>query len=128
MSSQPRRLPSLLLGLALVPLAACADDGGGDDEAGGCTENQEMRIDDVLGLDGDAAAGATVFSNSCGNAGCHGADGIEGPAPDLPDRVPDFMTDGLACVVIGGTGSMPPQSSLSDQEIADVLAYVQDTF
>lgn len=101
--------------LLLTGVAAC-DSAGGDPD-----------VDRILALEGDAAAGAGVFADSCGQSFCHGADGSSGSAPDLPDRVPNLAEDEIISIVINGRGSMPAQS-LSDQEVADAVTYVIETF
>jgi mono/diheme cytochrome c family protein len=73
---------------------------------------------------GDAAAGKVVFTTNCG--GCHtlsdaGTSGTVGP--NLDDAKPD------AALVVdratNGMGVMPPfKGTLTDQQIADVAAYV----
>jgi mono/diheme cytochrome c family protein len=103
-----RRAPPALLPLTLAVLAAC---GGKDD-----------RVEEILALDGDADAGAEVFGSSC--AGCHGADGGGGSGPNLQGE--DEAED-VAEMVLTGDGSMPAfDGELSDQEIADVVAYVTE--
>ncbi len=92
-------LATLLLSTAVL-LPACDDGGGGD-----------PRVDDILALDGDATNGGSVFATTCGNSGCHGADGSSRSDADLVD------------IMINGSGSMAPQN-ISDQEAADVLAYI----
>ena len=117
-------------------LGACTEDGdkGSDDDVGEeeeepeCNAEQMMRVDTVFDLSADESAGAMVFMQNCGSAACHGADGSAGPAPDLPDEVPEFDDVGLACLLLNGEGDMPSQATLSDQQLADVLAYVQATF
>jgi mono/diheme cytochrome c family protein len=88
-----------------------------------------------------APPGATVFANHC--AVCHGADaaGIPGSFPALHEQIVDFaktpagreylvmvVTTGLVgeLQVGGGTyrGVMPPQSTLSEAEVAAVLNYL----
>lgn len=74
--------------------------------------------------EGDAAAGKTVFASSC--AACHtladaGADGNVGP--NLDETQPDAAT--VFDRVTNGKGNMPSfKDSLSEQQIADVTAYV----
>ncbi|HLT35206.1 MAG TPA: cytochrome c [Enhygromyxa sp.] len=104
-------------------LAACDDNGGDRSE---CSD--AARADTVLDLVPDETAGAMVFSQTCGVSSCHGADGNIGAAPDLSNRVPDHDSEELACLLLAGQGTMPSQSSLSDQQLADVLAYVEATF
>ncbi|MFN8122188.1 MAG: cytochrome c [Thermoleophilia bacterium] len=73
---------------------------------------------------GDAAAGKAVFTANC--SGCHtladaGATGQVGP--NLDDLTPDEAT--VQRQVINGGGPMPAfQGKLTDQQIADVAAYV----
>lgn len=73
---------------------------------------------------GDSAAGKGIFTANC--AGCHtlsdaGASGAVGP--NLDDLKPD--ADAVTTVVSNGRGAMPSfQGTLSDQQIADVAAYV----
>ena len=79
----------------------------------------------ALKLKGNATAGKAVFaSQGCG--GCHtlsaaGSGGTVGP--NLDDAKPD--TELVVTRVTKGMGPMPPfGESLSDQQIADVAAYV----
>jgi mono/diheme cytochrome c family protein len=79
------------------------------------------------GGEGEAAAGEDIFSSS-GCGGCHtlaaaGSSGNVGP--NLDDTQPDF--DLVVDRVTNGAGAMPPfKNSLSEQEIADVAAYVSE--
>ena len=79
------------------------------------------------GAAGDAAAGADVYS-SAGCGSCHtlaaaGSTGTSGP--NLDDLQPDAAT--VAEQVANGGGGMPPfKDQLSEQEIADVAAYVAE--
>ena len=78
-------------------------------------------------VEGDPAAGKEVFVANCG--ACHtlsdaGTTGTVGPnlddAPPSEDLVVDRVTN--------GQGAMPPfKDSLSEQQIADVAAYVSST-
>ena len=113
------------LSLAVVLCAGTlACDGGDGDEGGGACD----RSSTILGLGTDEANGATVFANTCGSSGCHGADGISGSAPSLATEIPEHNSDELACILLAGEGSMPSQAHLSDQDLADVIAYVEATF
>jgi cytochrome c551 len=114
-----RRLLVLALPVLLTTTLAC--DSGGDDGDGG--DNSA-----VLALSGDAAAGQTVFSaNACATAGCHGADGNSGSAPALRDVIDNRTDDQIIDAVLDGKGGMPPQD-LTNQQMADVLAWLRDTF
>lgn len=73
---------------------------------------------------GDPAAGKEVFA-AAGCAACHtladaGASGAVGPSLDASKPAPDLVVE----VVTNGRGAMPAFSQLSEQEIADVAAYV----
>ena len=79
----------------------------------------------ALDLKGDPTAGKAVFT-SAGCVGCHtladaGATGTVGP--NLDDAKPD--TELVVTRVTKGMGGMPPfAGQLTDQQIADVAAYV----
>lgn len=103
--------------LSALVLAAC-----GEEKTD--TGNQ-ARIDAVLALTGDATNGGTVFGNTC--AGCHGADGASGSAPDLTAEIPEVDDAELVEIMLFGEGTMPAQD-LTDQDAADVLAYARVTF
>ena len=76
--------------------------------------------------EGDPVAGKEVFLGSSGCGACHTlADaGTSGTiAPNLDDSQPSFEL--AVDRVTNGQGTMPPfSSSLSEQQIADVAAYV----
>jgi mono/diheme cytochrome c family protein len=95
--------------LALLPLIlACGGDG---------------RIDDVLALEGDPTNGEAVYLDTC--AGCHGEDGTGGSAEGIVGE--DEGEDELAEVILFGEDEMPAfDGDLTDQEIADVIAFVTD--
>lgn len=91
-----RFVPSALL---LLPLAACGS-----------------------GLTGDPTAGEAIYADNC--ASCHGVDASGGSGPNLLGEVEEGeATD----IILNGEGDMPAfADSLSDQDIADVIAYLQD--
>ncbi|MCB9685365.1 MAG: cytochrome c [Alphaproteobacteria bacterium] len=97
---------------ALALLVGCGgDDGGGS------------RVDDIMALTGDAAAGESVFASNC--AVCHGADGTGGTGPDITG---ESEADEVAGYVLDGADGMTAfDGVLSDQEIADVVAYVTES-
>jgi mono/diheme cytochrome c family protein len=82
---------------------------------------------------GDAVAGKDVFSKRC--AMCHGPDasGDTPIAKALGATIPDFrsktvqdMTDAdLKKQITEGKNKMPPQSGLSDDDIANLIAYIR---
>ena len=115
---------ALLLSATFVLLPAC--DGGSSGEGGETTSGND-RVDMILSMSPDSAAGASVFTTMCGNDICHGADGNSGPGADLSTVAPTLSDAALVGVIIDGSGMMPALS-LSDQEIADVVAYINETF
>ncbi len=120
-------MPALFLAGSLALAFGC--DGGDEDDTGGGTGGDD-RAATILALNGDAASGATLFtSRGCSIDTCHGADGLSGMAmPSLDTSVMASEDAQIVNTFLNGKGGMPPQSSLSDQELADLLAYVSDTF
>jgi len=105
-------------------LVACGGDDGGEGGEGGVNP----RTADVLDLTGDSTEGADVYTNTCGISSCHGPNGNDGSATagDLGTLVPMLDEEQMVTTVLDGNGSMPPQSFLSDQDIADVVAYARE--
>ncbi len=98
-----------------VLLAALAC--GGDDEANGLG---------ALELEGDATRGAQLFELRC--EVCHGENGAGGSQGiDLGEHVRHHSDRELVRLMANGAGRMP-SPGLSDQEIADVLAFLRATF
>lgn len=89
----------------------------------------------VPDVPGDAAAGAVVYERHC--AGCHGVGGIgvQGAGPSLLDERygPSLLDDRAAvrAIVEGAPeeawnlGPMPRTRGLSEQDLADLLAYLR---
>jgi mono/diheme cytochrome c family protein len=119
-----RKLVLLLAALVLVvAIPAC----GGEEEEQPLPETVEgtLPADTGAATEGDAANGKKVFA-SAGCGGCHtfaaaGSTGTVGP--NLDDAQPDEAL--VVDRVTNGQGVMPPFSgTLSEQQIADVAAYV----
>jgi cytochrome c oxidase cbb3-type subunit 3 len=91
--------------------------------AAGCEASEESagaRGDDILALTGDPDAGATIYAENC--AVCHAADGSGGTGPSLFGESLDGET---IAIVLNGEDGMPGfGDALSDQEIADLLAWL----
>ncbi len=117
--SDSRRLPHLtLIVVGSVLIAACGT----------------LDSSTATSVTGDLLAGEALFEGRC--ASCHGvkAAGSE-KGPPLVDEVywPSHHIDGtFQLAVLRGVpqhhwrfGSMPPQEGLSDQDIADIVAYVR---
>jgi mono/diheme cytochrome c family protein len=117
-----------LLALLLVGAAAC----GGGDEVSPTPETVEGTLPAATteespagSLEGDAAAGEEVFNaNGCGSCHTLAAAGTNGTVgPNLDDSKPDKEL--VIERVTNGSGPMPPfGEQLTDQQIADVAAYV----
>ncbi|MFT5681210.1 MAG: mono/diheme cytochrome c family protein [Myxococcota bacterium] len=100
----------LTMSLAL-PVIGCGDKG----------DTGTDRTSDILALTGDSAAGETLYTGNC--SGCHGADGTG--TDTFPSLVGTTTAEFTVDTVLNGAGSMPSFSSLADQDIADVFAYVE---
>jgi mono/diheme cytochrome c family protein len=109
---------AVLLGLA----TGC---GGDDDDEGAGTTETTATTETTGTAEGNAAAGKDVFA-SAGCGGCHalsdaGSSGTVGPKLDGANLSFDRVKE----QVENGGGAMPAfKGQLSDQEIADVAAYV----
>lgn len=120
-----RRLLVLALPVILGSSLACSSEGGGDegDEIDGGDEHGA-----ILELTGDAGRGQSTFGTMmCSDAACHGPDGNSGIAPRLSTLVPSRTDAQIIDSVLEGKAGMPPQD-LDDQQMADVLAWLRDTF
>jgi mono/diheme cytochrome c family protein len=120
----------LAVTLALVVLGAAGCGGGKDtkalpDTVIGTLPKQTTTASTGPSLKGDPAAGKTVFT-SAGCTGCHtlkdaGSTGTVGPNLDDAKPSVELAIDR----VTNGSGAMPPfKGQLSNQQIADVAAYV----
>lgn len=104
----------ILSALLMSGCAAELDDyaGGGSHLASGTSG--------VSGATGDTSAGAALYADNC--ASCHGSAGGGGSAPNIAG-ISDSA--GVIDIILNGTSGMPGfASSLTDQEIADILAYL----
>ena len=93
-----------------------------------CGESEKStaeRIKDIVILSGDLTGGEAIFDSKC--AFCHGASGEgKGESPAMAEAVNGQTDNHLIEVVIDGFGSMAGLgSSLSDQEIADVIVFAK---
>lgn len=117
-----------LVAVLALGTTACAD----DEDTSSTGDNG--RVATILGLSGDVTAGSSEYTTSCGTSSCHGADGSgSSTARDLNQVVSTLSDEKLVDVILNGSvanGSVMPglASQMSDQEIADVVAYCRDTF
>ena len=86
---------------------------------GGESASDDPRVDDILSLTGDPDAGAALYGDEC--AGCHAQDGSGNSFPDIRGVAADTIVDRM----LTGPGSMPDFSGWPDQDIADVVAFVE---
>jgi len=90
------------------------------------TETTETETTEPGGLEGDPVAGKDVYLGSAGCGGCHtladaSTSGTVGPNLDDSKPSEELVIDR----VTNGRGAMPPfQGTLTEQQIADVAAYV----
>lgn len=78
------------------------------------------RTTTISALKGDAVAGKTVYTTNC--ASCHGADAKSGSAGK---NLPGESAEEAYGQIVEGGGGMPAFGTLSDQDVANVWAYVQ---
>jgi len=114
-------LTRLLFSLPLLAVLGCGKDSD--------TAAEQTRADTILTLDGDAVSGREVYvANNCNS--CHGADGTGGTAPGFTSFIPTLSAEQIVQTVLGGVGdAMPPyENEVSDQDAADLLSYLLETF
>jgi hypothetical protein len=104
-----------------------ATDGGGTDGAtdDGGTDGSGTDGGDGTTTGPDAVRGGELFSTGC--AGCHGADGDSGYAPNLSVEVPGMSESSLRTLIQSGQRSMPAVYP-DPTDAADVAAYVMLTW
>lgn len=92
----------------------------------GCADVDDGADASVLELEPDPGCGEALYEARC--AACHGAAGEGTDAgPALGDHVPYHSDLELVVVLTQGSGDMPP-SELGNQQIADVLGWLRQTF
>lgn len=123
----PRALP-ILLCASLLPTAllttGCDGDDEGDDHhhADEVGHDESDESDETGGETGepDLANGQTIHDGTCMVAGCHLDNGEL-----LEELVPEHSDAQLLDIIGNGTELMPAQIQLSDEDIADVVAYAR---
>lgn len=101
---------------------------GGVDDVPGPTE---VRIDAVLLLEGDALLGQSLYTMEC--TSCHdGAGGaVSGRGAQITFAVPERSDRSLLRTLLEGracTLTMPSYAELEDQQLADLLVHLRETF
>jgi len=91
-----------------------------------CSEEENPDTATILALTGNADDGQSVYEAKC--ASCHKADGTGDASlnyPSLVEHVPHEEEAEMVTLILDGEEAMPAfRSQLSDQEVADVLAYI----
>ena len=112
----PRPLLTCLL--AAAALAGCGGDDGGGGGGGDAGPPPQQVVDS-----GQPAAGREVFGQNC--ASCHGGDGGGGTGPKLAGERAYTDAEVVVSQIREGGGGMPAfGDQLSEQELADVSAFV----
>ncbi|MBV72389.1 MAG: hypothetical protein CMH52_13780 [Myxococcales bacterium] len=90
-------------------------------------QKYNQRILDISDRQSDIEAGSTIFETYC--TACHGSDGNgTTDGPNLETRNVIRTKQDLIGVLLDGRGNMPSWDGLDDQELADLVAFLQATF
>jgi len=80
------------------------------------------RVADVLALDGDPTAGEALYDEHC--LACHGSGGVGTVrGPELTGWGAEAAT---VSVLLDGTEEMESYDFLSDEQLADLLAFMEE--
>lgn len=126
--------------MAAAMLVACnGDDKGttGDDTDSEETDSptEPTRVETVLGLTADVTNGQALYADECSL--CHGADGTGGIGTSFVDELAEHAGSlaeekeewtGIVIDGIEGTTMSAYGENYSDQEIADIMGYIFETF
>jgi len=91
----------------------------------GITEETD-RAEAILALESDSLAGADVYDVEC--SVCHGLRGEGASGPTMAAAVEPHDRASLVDVLLEGVGDMPSFEELPDQDIADVVTYLDETW
>ena len=80
--------------------------------------DKDTTEDDASDITGNASAGETLYASDC--SGCHGSTADGGSAPGLKGVEIEVFTDVLA----NGIGYMPAFPDYTEQNVLDVVAYI----
>ena len=81
------------------------------------------RTDGILGLTADLSNGQQLYTSNC--VSCHGSDGQSGSERRNIVSVATSSETQAVQTMLQGEDEMPSFSGLEDQELADILGYVQ---
>lgn len=82
-------------------------------------DDHDHKHDTATVADGEADLdnGATVYQ---GCMVCHNSNGV-----DIVEEAGELSDEELAGIIVNGSGSMTPQSQLTDEDVRDVIAYIR---
>ncbi len=112
--------------LGLLGAVACGGGGGEGDHHDHESHSGGEDLSAFEGpVNGDASAGATVYATFCD--GCHPG-GAEGVGPDLHGRTDEAAE--IRALIRHGEDRMPgfDADQISDEDLENVMAYLQDSF
>jgi cytochrome c551 len=85
----------------------------------GCGGKDDTGLDEeTTSTETDLANGQSVFDGLC--MGCHASNGT-----DIVSESASLSDDQLEDIIVNGSGSMAAQSSLSADDVRDVIAYIR---
>ena len=87
----------------------------------GCSSSD--RAIEISKLETDPTRGKSLYQTLC--KGCHGARGTGRSGPNLVTHIQHHDVDEFADYILEGPGSMPSFDHLENQEIADLIAYIE---
>ena len=93
--------------------------------AAGCAP-QEAAVDDAALANADPISGEALYMDLC--ASCHGADGMGTASGSSLLGISESNDQALWDVIFFGEDGMPAYSDLSDQEIADLIAWMRAAY
>ncbi|MEZ4379926.1 MAG: cytochrome c [Nannocystaceae bacterium] len=95
-----------------------------------CDGSDNPDVANIIALSGDSMSGESLYGTHC--ASCHMADGTGNDGlgyPSLVEHASHESDEEIVEIVLEGEDAMPAfRSQLSDQEVADVLAYIRATW
>ncbi len=135
------KIKKILIALIVITLTACGGRNQGSDEKQETRAQSEIEQAVPESKKADAHPGLKVYTSVC--LACHMANGTGVPGMFPPLAKTDWVTgdkERLIRITIQGLSGeievngttynniMPPNSHLSDREIADVLTYIRQSF
>jgi mono/diheme cytochrome c family protein len=135
------KIKEILIALIIITISACGGRNKGSEQQQQTRPQSEIKPAVPESLTASGAAGKKVYDTAC--LVCHMANGTGVPGMFPPLAKTDWVTgdkDRLIRITIQGLSGkievngvtynsiMPPNSHLSDREIADVLTYIRQSF